>query len=60
MALKEYEYGSSDCERERGLGQREAGRQPLLILQILGDKSTVSDDGFEKWREEEKGLGGRE
>ena len=37
----------------------EAGRQHLLILQILGDKSTVSDDGFESGEEEED-PGGRE
>lgn len=38
--------------RERP-GAKEAGRQLLLILQILGDKSTVSDDGFESGEEEE-------
>lgn len=27
---------------------KEAGRQRLLILQMLGDKGTVSDDDFER------------
>jgi len=37
----------------------EAGRQVLLILQMLGHKSTVSKNGFER-AEEEEDPGGRE
>lgn len=34
-------------KRRRRPEAKEAGRQRLLILQMLGDKGTVSDDGFE-------------